>query len=65
VDNRTVIPPSPIIEMMKQTKIMSQMLIEQQKTNELLAALVDALAEDGGDPDAEPARYMDGTPVRG
>lgn len=65
MDNKTVIPPSPIIEMMKQTKIMSQILSEQHKTNELLAALVDALAEDSGDPDAPPAYYIDGTPVRG
>ena len=44
---------------------LSKILQEQQKTNELLAALVDALADDGGDPDEAPARYMDGTPVRG
>lgn len=45
--------------------LLNQMLEEQRKTNELLAALVDALAEDGGDPDAPPAYYMDGSPVRG
>ena len=45
--------------------LMQAMIDKQQTTNELLAALVDALAEDGGDPDAPPARYMDGTPVRG
>lgn len=50
---------------MDQTQLLSKILQEQQKTNELLAALVEALAEDGGDPDAEPARYMDGSPVRG
>ena len=53
------------LQAIRQNELLSQMLSEQQKTNELLAALVDALAEDGGDPDAEPARYMDGTPVRG
>ena len=37
---------------------------EQRKTNELLMMLVEAMAEDDGDMDAEPTRYMDGTPVR-
>ena len=40
-----------------------EMLAEQRKTNELLAMLIEALADEG-DPDAEPAKYMDGTPVR-
>lgn len=53
------------IESVKQTELLSRILQEQQQTNELLAALVDALAEDSGDPDAPPAYYMDGTPVRG
>ena len=51
------------LELFKQ--IFRQQLKEQAKTNELLAALVDALAEDGGAPDEAPARYMDGSPVRG
>ena len=58
------IPPRPGHKAMDQTQLLSKILQEQQKTNELLAALVDALAEDGGDPDAAPARYMDGSPVR-
>jgi hypothetical protein len=62
------IPPRPgytARQELSQIDLLSNILAEQQKTNELLAALVDALAEDGGEPDAEPVRYMDGTPVRG
>ena len=42
----------------------SELLREHAKTNDLLAALVDALAEEGQDPDAPPARYLDGSKVR-
>jgi len=46
-------------------ELLSQMLQEQRKTNELLLMLVEAMAEEAEeDPDAEPMRYMDGTPVR-
>ena len=46
-------------------ELLSQMLQEQRKTNELLMLLVEAMAEeDEEDPDSEPMRYMDGTPVR-
>ena len=38
---------------------------EQRKTNELLVMLIEALAEADGDMDAEPTRYMDGTPIHG
>ena len=45
-------------------ELLSQMLQEQRKTNELLLMLVEAMAEEAEeDPDAEPMRYMDGTPV--
>lgn len=37
---------------------------EQRNTNELLAMLIEAMAEADGDMDTEPTRYMDGTPVR-
>ena len=37
---------------------------EQRKTNELLVMLIEAMAEADGDMDAEPTRYIDGTPVR-
>ncbi|MCY1367009.1 hypothetical protein D9M69_539240 [compost metagenome] len=44
--------------------LLESMVAEQQKTNSLLAALVEALAEEGQDPDAPPARYLDGSRVR-
>lgn len=47
--------------------IFKQILAEQAKTNELLASVLQALAEDQGDepdPDAEPRTYLDGTPCR-
>ncbi len=44
--------------------LLESLLAEQKKTNGLLTALVDALAEEGVDPDAMPATYMDGSPVR-
>ncbi|WP_245586478.1 hypothetical protein [Metapseudomonas resinovorans] len=44
--------------------LLESMVAEQQKTNSLLAALVEALAEEGQDPDAPPARYLDGNMVR-
>lgn len=44
--------------------LLESMLAEQQKTNGLLLALVEALADEGQDPDAPPARYLDGSKVR-
>lgn len=43
--------------------LLTQMLSEQRRTNELLALLIDALAESDEDPDAEPTRYMDGSKI--
>lgn len=44
--------------------LLEVMVAEQQKTNSLLAALVEALAEEDQDPDGPPARYLDGSRVR-
>lgn len=44
--------------------LLESLVAEQQKTNALLSALVEALAEEGADPDAQPARYLDGSKVR-
>lgn len=44
--------------------LLTAMLEEQKATNRLLAELVTALAEEGQDPDAQPARYLDGSKVR-
>ncbi len=43
-------------------KLMAQMVQEQQRTNELLAALIEALAEDDEDDGGAGPCYMDGTP---
>lgn len=43
--------------------LLTQMLEEQRKTNQLLLMLIEAMGEEA-DPDEEPARYMDGTPAR-
>lgn len=43
--------------------LLSQMLEEQRKTNELLALLIQALAEEPLDEDVAPLTYMDGSPV--
>ncbi|MDA8485150.1 hypothetical protein NNO07_18950 [Pseudomonas resinovorans] len=51
--------------------LLAELVTEQRKTNELLSQLIkvqsqliEALAEDGADQDAPPARYMDGSLVR-
>ncbi|MCY1540747.1 hypothetical protein D9M68_764050 [compost metagenome] len=44
--------------------VLESILTEQQKTNSLLLALVEAMAADEPDPDAAPRTYLDGTPVR-
>jgi len=41
---------------------MDAILEEQRRTNALLSMLIEALAEDQGVEDMEPATYMDGTP---
>lgn len=45
--------------------ILRDLLDEQRKTNQLLHLLIQALAEDGEDPDAMPTSYLDGTPIQG
>ena len=42
--------------------LLEELLLEQRVTNQLLVALIGALAEEA-DPDDEPMTYMDGTPV--
>lgn len=44
--------------------LLSQILEEQRKTNQLLLMLIEAMGEAETDPDDEPATYMDGTRVR-
>ncbi|MCY1381621.1 hypothetical protein D9M69_695510 [compost metagenome] len=55
----------------REESLLAELVAEQRKTNELLsqlihlqAAMVQALAEDGADPDAQSATYMDGSPIR-
>ncbi|HCF7133052.1 TPA: hypothetical protein ACGW39_004283 [Pseudomonas aeruginosa] len=45
--------------------ILRDLLVEQRLTNQLLNLLIQALAEDGEDPDAMPTSYLDGTPIQG
>ncbi|HEQ0018829.1 TPA: hypothetical protein VDW60_004479 [Pseudomonas aeruginosa] len=45
--------------------LLRDLLDEQRKTNQLLHLLIQALAEDGEDPDAVPTSYLDGTPIQG
>ncbi|HCE8380037.1 TPA: hypothetical protein NHR78_004643 [Pseudomonas aeruginosa] len=45
--------------------ILRDLLDEQRKTNQLLHLLIQALAEDGEDPEAMPTSYLDGTPIQG
>ena len=42
--------------------LLTQLLEEQRKTNQLLLMLIEAMGEDG-DPDDVPVTYMDGTRV--
>lgn len=44
--------------------LLTQLLEEQRKTNQLLLMLIEAMGREDADPDAEPLRYMDGTPAR-
>lgn len=43
--------------------LLEGILEEQRKTNQLLMMLIEALSEEEEDPDAQPMRYMDGSPV--
>ncbi|MDI3895839.1 hypothetical protein QK382_29710 [Pseudomonas aeruginosa] len=43
--------------------ILRALLDEQRKTNQLLHLLIQALAEDGEDPDAVPTSYLSGEPI--
>ncbi|HCD9060279.1 TPA: hypothetical protein NEF99_001002 [Pseudomonas aeruginosa] len=43
--------------------ILHSLLEEQRKTNQLLHLLIQALAEDGEDPDAMPTSYLSGEPI--
>lgn len=45
--------------------ILESILQEQQRTNQILMMLVEAMAEDQENPGADPVRYMDGRPVDG
>lgn len=47
-----------------QESLLCRMLEEQRRTNQLLVMLIEALGDEGEDPDAQLATYMDGTPVR-
>lgn len=43
--------------------LLEGLLEEQRKTNQLLMMLIEALSEEEEDPDAQPARYMDGSAI--
>mgnify|MGYP005751755913 CR=1 FL=1 len=43
--------------------LLTKLLEEQRKTNQLLLMLVEALGEEAGQ-DEEPGTYLDGTPAR-
>ena len=45
--------------------LLKQMLLEQQRTNQLLLMLIEALGESESDSDAEPVRYLDGSSIHG
>ncbi|AYW41542.1 TPA: hypothetical protein ACKPYC_000668 [Pseudomonas aeruginosa] len=45
--------------------LLGELLDEQRKTNQLLHLLIQALAEDGEDPEAMPTSYLDGTSIQG
>ena len=45
--------------------LIKSLIEEQEKTNQLLAMLVDALAEEHIDIDEQPTHYIDGTPIDG
>jgi hypothetical protein len=43
--------------------LLTQLLEEQRKTNQLLLMLIEAMGQEDADPDDVPATYMDGTRV--
>ncbi|HFS8927694.1 TPA: hypothetical protein ACH1VU_004940 [Pseudomonas aeruginosa] len=43
--------------------LLRDLLDEQRKTNQLLHLLIQALAEDGDDPEAVPTSYLSGEPI--
>ncbi|NYU58375.1 hypothetical protein [Pseudomonas aeruginosa] len=45
--------------------LLRDLLDEQRKTNQLLHLLIQALAEDGDDPEAMTVNYLDGTSIQG
>lgn len=44
-------------------RLLAELLQEQKRTNQLLAILIEALADDDPDKDRQPQTYIDGTPV--
>ena len=44
--------------------LLTQILEEQRKTNELLLMLIEAMGQDEGEPDQAPVTYLDGSLVR-
>ncbi|AHC65184.1 hypothetical protein ACF0C8_09915 [Pseudomonas aeruginosa] len=43
--------------------LLRDLLDEQRTTNQLLHLLIQALAEDGDDPEAAPTSYLSGEPI--
>lgn len=43
--------------------LLAELLTEQRQTNQLLMMLIEAMAEDQENPDAEPRVYMDGSRI--
>jgi hypothetical protein len=60
---RDIPPPPKKARAAKDESILAQILDEQRKTNSLLLALVDAMADER-DPDAEPQTYLSGKVIR-
>lgn len=44
--------------------LLTHLLEEQRKTNQLLMMLVEALAQEDAEPDVVPVAYLDGSPAR-
>lgn len=47
----------------KVVEAQNRMAEAQRTTNALLAALLDALADDGDHEDSDPTHYLDGSPI--
>lgn len=58
----TDMPPRPN-QPKQEDCLLTQMLEEQRKTNQILLMLVEAMAQEEADPDDEPSIYMDGSRV--